>query len=308
MSSRVANSDLAVFCETVNYMSFSETAQMLGVSSAYITKRIQVLEEQLQVKLFYRTTRQVVLTEQGELVHALAQQILHNVDDLHEKIALSKKEPRGVLKVSTSFGFGRRVVGHSLAEFSLKYPLMQVRLEVFDRLVDLGKDKFDLDVRIGDIIAPNYIAKKLATNYRILCASPNYLKQHGTPKELADLAQHNCLIIKERDHPVGIWRLSSGSKVSNVKVHGSLVTNNGEIAVAWALGGHGIMLRSIWDSQQHLRSGELVHILKDYRQDANIWAVFPERLGATAKIKYCVKHLEEYFRVWEKQNSLPVKT
>lgn len=298
----IATEDLRVFCEVAYYMSFSQTARMLGVSPAYITKRIQVLEGQLQTRLFNRSTRQVTVTEQGEYVYTLARQILDNIDELHEQIALAKKEPRGVLRVSTSFGFGRRVVAQSLAEFSLKYPSIQIRLEVFDHLVDLVQDKFDLDIRIGDIIAPNYIARKLAANYRILCASPEYLKQHGTPKVLDDLTRHNCLIIKERDHPVGIWRLSAGKgKATNVKVDGSLVTNNGEIAVAWTLAGHGIMLRSIWDSQQHLQSGELVHVLKDYRQDAGIWAVFPERLSASAKIKYCVKHLEDYFSDWERE-------
>lgn len=297
----IATEDLRVFCEVAYYMNFSQTARMLGVSPAYITKRIQVLESQLQAKLFNRSTRQVTVTEQGEHVYTLARQILGNIDELHEQIALTKKEPRGVLRVSTSFGFGRRVVAQSLAEFSLKYPSIQIRLEVFDHLVDLVQDKFDLDIRIGDIIAPNYIAKKLASNYRILCASPEYLQRHGTPKILSDLAQHNCLIIKERDHSIGIWRLNAGrGKATNVKVNGTLVTNNGEIAVAWTLAGHGIMLRSIWDSQQHLQSGELVHILKDYRQDANIWAVFPERLSSSAKIKYCVRHLEEYFADWEK--------
>lgn len=298
----IATEDLRVFCEVAYYMNFSQTARMLGVSPAYITKRIQVLESQLQTRLFNRSTRQVTVTEQGEHVYALARQILDNIDELHERIAQNKKEPRGVLRVSTSFGFGRRVVAQSLAEFSLKYPAIQIKLEVFDHLVDLVQDKFDLDIRIGDIIAPNYIVKKLAANYRILCAAPAYLKQHGTPKALSELTGHNCLVIKERDHPVGIWRLSdSDNKPTNVKVDGSLVTNNGEIAVAWALAGHGIMLRSIWDSQPHLQSGELVHILKDYKQDASIWAVFPERLSASAKIECCVKHLEDYFSNWEQQ-------
>lgn len=300
MNNRIDMEDLRVFCEVVYYMNFSQTAKMLGVSPAYITKRIQVLESQLQAKLFYRSTRQVTVTEQGEHVYALSRQILENVDELHEQIALNKKEPRGILRVSTSFGFGRRVVAQSLAEFSLKYPSIEIKLEVFDHLVDLAQDKFDLDIRIGDIIAPNYIAKKLASNYRILCASPQYLEKHGTPKVLSDLTQHNCLVIKERDHPVGVWTLDTRNKSTNVKVHGSLCTNNGEIAVAWALAGHGIMLRSIWDSQPHLQSGELVHFLKEYRQEANIWAVFPERLGSSAKIKFCVKHLEVYFREWER--------
>lgn len=301
VNNSVSVTDLRVFCEAVYHMNFSHTAQMLGVSPAYVTKRIQSLEAELGTKLFHRSTRHVALTEQGEQVHSLAQRILESIDRLQDQVASMKNEPRGDLRVSTSFGFGRRVVSDALAGFSLKYPAINIKLEVMDHLVDLARDRFDLDVRIGDIIDPNYIARKLADNHRILCASPAYLERHGVPVRISDLARHNCLIVRERDHPVGIWKLNVGSETVNVKVDGSLTTNNGEIAVAWALSGHGIMLRSVWDSQRHLQTGQLVHVLKPYRQEANIWAVYPERLSASAKIKACVKHLEDYFYEWGKR-------
>lgn len=301
INNQLSLQNLRIFCEVADYESFAKTAQMMGVSPAFITKRIQQLEADLAARLFHRTTRQISLTEHGEHVYEQAQQILQSVDSLQNHIDLMKSEPRGVLRVSTSFGFGRRVVAQSLAQYSRKYPEVKIKLEVLDRLVDLARDKFDLDIRIGDIIDPNYIARKLASNHRILCAAPTYLQRHGTPRKISELASHNCLVIRERDHPVGIWKLNARSKSINVKVDGSLTTNNGEIAVAWALAGHGIMLRSIWDSQEHLQSGQLVHILKEYRQEANVWAVYPQRLSASAKIKSCVSHLEDYFRHWGKE-------
>jgi LysR family transcriptional activator of dmlA len=299
--------DLQVFCEVVRTLNFSQAAQRLGVSPAFITKRIQILETRLECKLFHRSTRHVSLTEQGEHVFELGRSILDSVTELHEELGVKRNEPRGVLRVSTSFGFGRRVVGESLAEFSRKYPAIEVRLDVLDHLLDLAQNKIDLDIRIGDVIAPHYIARRLARNYRILCASPAYLARAGTPKDLNELAQHNCLIIKERDHPVGLWKLTRRNRNYTVKVRGSLVTNNGEIAVAWALAGHGVMLRSIWDARSHLQSGELIHILPDYTQEANIWAVYPERLSSSAKIKLCVKHMEEYFQRWEERGRLPLE-
>lgn len=301
MSNRFSIEDLQVFSEVVRTLNFSQAAQRLGVSPAFISKRIQVLEAQLECKLFHRSTRQVSLTEQGEHVYELGRSILDKVSELHEELGVKRNEPRGVLRVSTSFGFGRRVVGESLAEFSHKYPEIEVRLDVLDHLLDLAQNKIDLDVRIGDVISPNYIAKRLARNHRILCAAPSYLERCGTPTDLNELAQHNCLIIKERDHPVGLWKLTRRGRNYNVKVRGSLVTNNGEIAVAWALAGHGIMLRSIWDARTHLDSGLLVNILPDYTQEANIWAVYPERLSSSAKIKLCVKHMEEFFQRWEQR-------
>lgn len=301
MNNRFSIEDLQVFSEVVRTLNFSQAAQRLGVSPAFISKRIQVLEAQLECKLFHRSTRQVSLTEQGEHVYELGRSILDKVSELHEELGVKRNEPRGVLRVSTSFGFGRRVVGESRAEFSRKYPEIEVRLDVLDHLLDLAQNKIDLDVRIGDVISPHYIAKRLARNHRILCAAPSYLERCGRPTGLNELAQHNCLIIKERDHPVGLWKLTRRGRNYNVKVRGSLVTNNGEIAVAWALAGHGIMLRSIWDARTHLESGLLVNILSDYTQEANIWAVYPERLSSSAKIKLCVKHMEEFFQRWEQR-------
>ena len=299
MNNRFSIEDLHVFSEVVRTLNFSLAAQRLGVSPAFISKRIQVLEAQLECKLFHRSTRQVSLTEQGEHVYELGGTILDKVNELHEELGVKRNEPRGVLRVSTSFGFGRRVVGESLAEFSRQYPEIEVRLDVLDHLLDLAQNKIDLDIRIGDVISPHYIAKRLARNHRILCAAPSYLARCGTPSDLNELAQHNCLIIKERDHPVGLWKLTRQGRSYNVKVRGSLVTNNGEIAVAWALAGHGIMLRSIWDARSHLEAGLLVNILPEYTQEANIWAVYPERLSSSAKIKLCVKHMEAFFQRWE---------
>lgn len=287
---------LRVFCQVVRYGSFSQAARMLGVSPAYVTKYVKMLETELDTLLFHRSTRHVALTEQGEQIHALALQILEDIEHLHDKIAQFKNEPKGVLKVSTSFGFGRQVVASALADFSLRYPAIQLRLEVLDQLVDLAQEQYDLDIRIGDLIDPNHIARRLASNHRVLCAAPAYLEKHGTPASLQDLTQHNCLIVRERDHPVGTWTLTHNGLTTNVKVNGSLITNNGEIALDWALAGHGIILRSVWDANKHIQEGRLVHLLPDCLQVANIWAVYPQRLNNSAKIKACIEYLEGYFR------------
>jgi len=218
---------------------------------------------------------------------------------LHDQIARMKNEPGGVLRISTSFGFGRRVVADCLAEFSIKHPAIQVRLDVFDHVVDLVRHRYDVDVRVGDTIDSNYIARKLADNYRVLCAAPTYLQRRGSPATVRSLRDHDCLVIRERDHPVGVWKLTSKAMTVSIKVDGKLVTNNGEIAVGWALAGQGIVLRSIWDVLPHLEAGRLQRVLPAYRQDASIWAVYPERLGATAKVSSCVKHMEEYFKGWQ---------
>lgn len=287
--------DLRVFTVVARKSSFVTAAEELGSSTAYISKRIRLLEESLGVKLFHRTTRRVVVTEEGERVFLWAQRILDDMDQLLQEVSITRQSPRGSLRIASSFGFGRNIVAPMLSDMSKRYPDLQVRLEVFDRIVDVATEGFDLDVRVGDEIAPHLIARKLASNHRLLCASPTYLSKRGVPRTLQELSNHDCLVIKERDHPFGVWKLRSGANDQTVKVTGPLSTNNGEMATLWAINGHGIILRSYWDIAQHLATGELVPLLPEWTQEANIWAVYPSRLTLSAKVRVCVEFLQESF-------------
>ena len=288
--------DLRVFMTVVRKSSFVAAAQQLEASPAYISKRVQTLEAELGVKLLHRTTRRVAVTEEGERIFHWAQRVLDDMEHLLQEAQITRREPRGLLRVSSSFGFGRNVVAPAFSELARRYPQLQLRLEVFDRLVDVASEGFDLDVRVGDEIAPQLIAKRLADNHRVLCAAPSYLAQYGTPRTLDDLAAHDCLVIKERDHPFGVWKLRSGAQERSVKVTGPLSTNHGEMAVQWAVDGHGVVLRSQWDVAQHLAAGDLVQVLPEWQQAANIWAVYPTRLERSAKVRVCVEFLQGFFQ------------
>ena len=289
-----------MFINVARKASFADAAKELGMSPAYVSKRINALEKLLGIKLFHRSTRRVVISEAGERVYHWAQKIIDDAEHLIDDLNAKKQIPRGTLRVCSSFGFGRNVVAPALARLAEDFPGLQIRFEVFDRLVDVGAEGFDLDVRVGDEIAPHHIAKKLAENHRILCASPQYVENNGLPKTLSDLSNHNCLIIKERDHPFGLWRLRSGAVEDSVKVRGSLSSNHGEIVVQWAIKGHGIILRSIWDVGHHVAEGSLVEILPGWVQEANIWAVYPARLDNSAKIRVCIEGLQHNLaRGWQ---------
>lgn len=304
MKNGLSLENLNVFCAAARSLNFTETAQSLGTTPGYVTKRIQALERQLGCRLFHRSTRQVTLTEQGEWAYKLGVGILDSAQELQEQIAMTKNEPKGVLRVTSSLGFGRRIVSQALADFSATYSDIQVRLDLVDHTPDLIQEKVDLDVRIGDEISPHYIARKLAKNFRVLCASPRYIERMSAPMEPRELFKHDCLVIKERDQPVGMWKLMDrqSAETYSIKVSGPLVTNHGEIAVNWALEGRGIILRSIWDIKEHIDSGALVPILPNLKQEANIWAVYPERLGSSAKIEFCVRYLQHFFAHW---NTVP---
>lgn len=286
--------DLYIFLMVVKNQSFMQTADALGVSRAYISKRIQSLETSLGYPILHRTTRTLALTQQGEKVHQWAQEILLNIQKMAEDLTENSHQPQGHLSITSSLGFGRRYVAPLLSEFITQYPNITLRFDTIDQLQDLIAEHVDLDIHIGNHIAPDMIAKRLAHNRRILCASPQYLEHFGTPKYLEDLLHHNCLIIEERDAPYAIWTFTSPNGEQQIKVNGRLSSNNGELIRQWALDGHGIMLRSQWDIHEALSDGSLIQVLTNYWQNADIWAVYPTRLSHSAKLKSCVNFLSEH--------------
>jgi LysR family transcriptional activator of dmlA len=292
--SRPLLEDLSLFCVVVRKQSFAASALELGVSNALVSKRIAVLEKTLQVRLLHRTTRKVSLTDPGSVVHQWAQRILADVDQLGEALSQKGSSPRGLLRLCTSSGFGRNRLAPAISALALEYPELEVQLELLDRPVDLIAEGFHLDIRVGQVQEQHLIARRIAGNSRILCASPTYLESHGVPQKLADLLHHKCIVIRERDQDFGRWKLTGPQGAETVRVKGPLSTNNGELVHQWAIDGHGIILRSIWDVGPSLADGRLIRVLPEYSQEADVWAIYPTRLGMTANVRVCVQFLESW--------------
>jgi len=287
--------DLRLLCVVARHRSFAETARELGVSKAVVSKRIALLEAAVQERLFHRTTRSVSLTAQGEIVHQWAQRILEDVDLMGEAISREKAAPSGLLRICSSTGFGRSRLAPALSALAVRYPQLEIQVELFDRLVDLVEEGFQLDIRIGRVREGNVIKRRIARNRRVLCASPAYLARFGTPGSLDELKAHRCIPIRERDQDFGRWELVGPEGLTAIKVSGPLSANNGEIVRQWAIDGHGIILRSTWDVSREIGSGLLVPVLPAYYQQADVWAVYPSRLSVSAKVKVCVEFLEDWF-------------
>lgn len=287
--------DLRVFLAVVNKQSFAAAATELGQSPAYVSKRIQILEEALSARLLHRSTRGIRLTEEGERAQRWALQILDNFDQFIGDLSDSRTEPRGNVHICSSFGFGRCHVAPAVAELAERYPQLNLRLDLYDRVIDLVVEGVDLEILVGDDIPEQHIGKKLAQHQRILCASPDYLQAHGVPESLEDLTEHQCLVLKERDNPFGIWSVTAEGEEQRIRVKGALSSNSGEVVLQWALKHHGIILRSQWDVQPYLDSGELVQVLPAYSQPASVWAVYPTRLAESAKLRVCVEFFQQRF-------------
>ena len=285
-------SDLKVFCVVAKRKSFVASADELGSSPAYVSKRINILENNLSCTLFNRSTRHVSLTEDGKLILERVANILNEFDELSELVNNPQNTPTGRIDIVSSFGFGRQYVAPILSKLMNLFPKLEIQFDTIDHTLDLIQHGIDLDIRIGNDIAPNMIAKKLLSNYRILCASPAYIQKFGEPDSLDDLENYDCLVVSERDQPAGLWKLRNYHDESSTRVNGRIISNNGDIIKELASEGHGIMLRSVWDIAEEIATGKLQHILTDFWQDADIWAVYPSRLKSSSKLKTCIVFIQ----------------
>jgi DNA-binding transcriptional LysR family regulator len=242
-------------------------------------------------------------TAEGELVLTHARTILAQMSDLERALGVVSATPSGLLRVNAALGFGRSHIGPLLSKFSQAHPQVEVRLHLTADPPPLSEDAFDVCVRFGAPPDARVIARKLADNERVLCASPRYLKLHGAPETPKDLAQHNFISIRQGDDAYGVLRLArrgTSAKTTEwetVKTRGNLTTNDGGVALQWALDGHGVLLRAQWDVERHLEAGRLIRLLPKYRTpEANLHVFYPPQHHGTARVRAFVEFLEDSMR------------
>ena len=290
MSSGIQPADLSFFSTLARAGSLSAAARELGVTTPAVSKHLALMESRVGVSLVVRTTRRMSLTPEGELYLEHARRILGEIDDMEQLLGVSKAMPKGLLRVNATLGFGRSHVSPLISKFVRKHPQVEVQLQLSVNPPPLTEDSFDVCIRFGAPPDARVIAKYIAPNRRLLCAAPAYLARHGMPKVPNDLTRHNCIGIRQGEEAYGVWRLATGrgknSTTEAVKTRGNLTTNDGEIAVSWALDGHGILMRAEWDIERYLRSGRLVQVLPQcYTPDADIYAVYPQRHQLAARVR-----------------------
>ncbi len=290
MRESIHPSDLSFFSTLASSASLSAAARELGITAAAVSKHLNQMEARVGVPLVNRTTRRMSLTPEGELYLSHARRILDDIDDLAQLMGSSQKRPRGLLRVNATLGFGRSHVAPVISRFIRQHPQVSVQLQLSVNPPPLSDDLFDVCIRFGEPPDARIIARRIAPNRRLLCAAPAYLKAHGTPATAHDLARHNCIGIRQGDEAYGVWRLTVGRgsarRSEAVKIRGNLTTNDGEIAVKWALEGHGILMRAEWDIRPYLDSGELVPVLPELETpSADIYAVYAQRHQLSTRIR-----------------------
>jgi DNA-binding transcriptional LysR family regulator len=252
---------MTIFARVVERASLSAAGRELRLSPAVVSARITKLEARLGVRLLNRTTRTVSPTEEGRLYYEHCLRILAEISEVERKLAEKKESPSGVLRVSAPTVMGRRWIAPMIPEFRRLYPDVEIRLQLTDRVVDLVDEQVDVAVRRGYLQDSSLIARRVAPDFRVACASPEYLARRGTPLTPAELKGHDCLLLRFPGSRRYQWQFMEDGAVQNFAVAGPIDSNSSHVLVDWALAGAGVIMKSVWDLAEEIEAGSLIPIL-----------------------------------------------
>ncbi len=286
--------DLNMFVAVVDSGSISAAAERLEVAKSAVSRRLANLEARLGAELLHRTTRRATLTDSGRAFHERAKNILADLEEAEQAVSQAHGAVRGRLKIALPLAFGIKHVGPLINEFLALHPAVEFDLDFNDRRVDLIQEGFDLAIRIAKLPDSSLIARKLAPVRSALCASPDYLAHHGTPKRAADLAQHAALVYSNLANP-GIWSfVGPDGQPGSVQVPVRLRANNGDFLTLAAIAGQGVILHPTFYLNEAIRAGRLVPLLTDHAwPEVNAYAVYPPTRHLSRRVRAFVDFLAE---------------
>ena len=302
-----AISDLDIFARVARTGNMSMAGREIGLSPAVVSKRISLLEDRLGARLFQRTTRQLTLTETGEGYFKRVIDILSLVEEAEDYVSRRNTKPRGVIKISAPTSFNRQHISPHLPAFLQRYPDIEIDMQLTDHFVDIIREGFDLAIRIGELEDSSLVARKLAKEVRVICAAPAYLKSAGTPKSLAELDAHNCLVAGAQD----VWRLDGPTGPHDIRVKGNMRSNSAEFVRGGLMQGLGLALRATWDVGAEVERGDLVVVLPEYTGSSKnaIYAVYPCREFMPAKVNAFIDYFADLYEkdpVWSRPVAMTV--
>ena len=295
---------MRVFSAVAKNGSFSEAAKKLSISKAMASKHVQNLENSLGVRLFNRTTRKLNLTEVGNAYYDKVDVILAEIDETELAISQLNSEPKGKLKIMAQPSFGAFHLSRALSLYLKKYPDVTTEIELTNRMPDLVEDGIDLAFHVGELDDSMFVARKIASARRVVCASPYYLKQNGTPQTPDDLARHNCLIYSPRT-PLVEWEFIDQGDKLKIKISGDIQCNDGDALRIAAIQNCGIAQLPTYMVGLDIQSGRLNALLEEYEPEKlPVYAIHNHRKYLSAKIKtfidfiYDLYQPEPYWNEW----------
>lgn len=281
---------LSVLVEIAGGSSLAKTARLLRIAPMSVSRRLAALEKELGVRLVHRTTRALALTDEGQVFLPHAKALLDEHAAAYASVRPSGKGAVGLLRLTTSVAFGRKVVAPIIVDFMRDNPAVKVDLLMTDHLVDIVADGVDLAVRIANLKDSSLIARRLSDNPRLLIASPAYLDRHGTPTTLDDLTKHECVVISGTTH----WSFTSEGRLHHAKIDGRFSANSIEGLLQACIGSLGIANLSAWFVQDEIRSGAVrcIRLVDAEPEELGVWAVYPSSRMVPAKVRLFIEALE----------------
>ncbi|MFQ3208777.1 MAG: DNA-binding transcriptional LysR family regulator [Colwellia sp.] len=269
--------------------SFTLASKKMAISTAQVSRQVSALEKRLNIKLFYRTTRKVSLTEEGRIFYQHCRSVLDGLDAAERAITNLQTKPQGKIKLTAPVAFGEKQILPLVNNFIKQYNDVEVSAYLSNRQVDIVEDGYDLAIRLGKLSDSTMMAKKLGKRTSYICASPDYLAKHGIPHSISELNKHSCLL-GTNDY----WHFRESGREKRIRVTGRLRYNNGYSLTDAALKGLGIVQLPDYYIEKQIQSGELVSLLDNYRApDEGIWAVYPHNRHLSPKIRLLVDYLAE---------------
>lgn len=268
---------------------FTAAAERLGVSSSHVSRQIARLEECLQARLLYRSTRKVSLTEAGQTFLQHCRNLLDARDEAWRAVSDLSAEPKGLLRMTCAVAYGERFVVPLVNEFMALHPQLGVEIQLTNRTLDLLHEGLDLAVRLGRLGDERLVATRLAPRVMSLCATPGYLARAGAPQSLGELTRHNCLIGSS-----DLWTFAEDDRETQLRVQGNWRCNSGAAVLDAALRGFGLCQLPDYYVQEHLHSGALVSLLEQHRPpNTAVWALHPPQRGLSPKVRQLVDFLRQ---------------
>ncbi len=276
--------------------SLTAAAHAEGVAPAVIGRRIDALEARLGVKLLVRTTRRITLTHEGSAFLEDCQRLLADLANAESSVSAGGVKASGFLRVTAPAGFGRRHVAPLVPRFLSLHPDVNVSLNLSDRVVDIVNESYDCAVRVGDLPDSSLISVRMADNRRLCVATPEYLKQAGTPRHPSDLARHQCLTLSSDASQSRGWAFLVDDAVVHLRPSGRLDCSDGQVLHDWCVAGLGIAWRSTWEVEHEIRAGTLVSVLDAFAAPPNgIYALFPHAKHMPLRVRLWIDFLKHTY-------------
>ncbi|MFC4654701.1 LysR family transcriptional regulator [Rheinheimera marina] len=269
--------------------SFSAAARSLGISVAQVSRTIDQLEQRLNIKLVQRTTRQVRLTDNGQLYYQQCRPLVFGLQQANQLLQSLQHEPSGPVRLTAPVYYGETLIAPLLHEFLLRHPKLQLDLVLTNDQLDLVKGGFDAAIRLGQLTDSSLQARKLGSRRLFLAASPTYLQQHGTPQNLNELQHHQCLV-----GSLEVWRFEQQGQKLQIRPQPYLKCNSGVALTDACIKGLGITQLPDYYLKPFLDSGQLLSLLPDYQPtDDGIWALYPLTRHLPLKVRLLLDYLQQ---------------